>query len=253
MREELPGQMQRHLNGFTTTGENWRTSSKAEVYQYRRADGAAVFLKVEADERAAGLAAECRHLEWLQGKLPVPKVLGYCCEGGREYLLTEALPGVAAHKGENRRQPGRTAQAVAEALKRIHAVPIADCPFDRRYPQLLDRARRFVERGWADGEEGNPETRLAAAAERAPAAEDLVFTHGDYCLPNVLLQEGGCSGLVDWGYAGVGDRYIDLAACASSVRRNLGEAWVPVFCAHYGLREPDQRKIDLYLGVRLSD
>ena len=53
-----------------------------------------------------------------------------------------------------------------------------------------------------------------------------MFTHGDYCLPNVLLIEDGAggfrvSGFVDCGNAGIADRYQDLALCARSVRVQL--------------------------------
>ena len=32
--------------------------------------------------------------------------------------------------------------------------------------------------------------------------EDLVFTHGDYCLPNVIIDGEEVAGFVDWGRAG---------------------------------------------------
>ena len=67
------------------------------------------------------------------------------------------------------------------------------------------------------------------------------------------MQQGRFTGLVDWGYAGVGDRYIDLVSCTSSVQRNLGPEWVPVFLKHYGVDDLDEEKINLYQAVRLSE
>jgi kanamycin kinase len=52
--------------------------------------------------------------------------------------------------------------------------------------------------------------------------EDEVLVHGDYCLPNVLLDADGCYYL-DVGEAGVGDRYIDMVAGIWSLGYNYGK------------------------------
>ena len=42
------------------------------------------------------------------------------------------------------------------------------------------------------------------------ALQSKVLLHGDYCLPNIILDNWKFSGFIDLDCAGVGDRHIDL-------------------------------------------
>ena len=37
-----------------------------------------------------------------------------------------------------------------------------------------------------------------------------MILHGDYCLPNVMLEDWRFSGFIDLDHGGIGDRHIDL-------------------------------------------
>jgi aminoglycoside phosphotransferase len=62
----------------------------------------------------------------------------------------------------------------------------------------------------------------------------------------VIIAHEAVSGFVDWGRAGIADRYQDLALCARSIAANLGPEWVTAFFEHYGLTIIDQRKLSFY-------
>ena len=82
---------------------------------------------------------------------------------------------------------------------------------------------------------------------RKPEREDSVFTHGDYCLPNIIILERSIAGFVDLHRAGVSDRYKDLALAIRSIRSNLGYDLESVFLNEYGITRPDIQKIEYYM------
>ena len=64
--------------------------------------------------------------------------------------------------------------------------------------------------------------------------------HGDYCLPNLLLEDWRFSGFIDLGNAGIGDRHMDLFWGAWSLRFNLKtDAWCRRFLDAYGRDQID--------------
>jgi len=82
-------------------------------------------------------------------------------------------------------------------------------------------------------------------------AETLAFTHGDYCLPNVITVVPRLSGVIDWDHGGLADPYVDLASCLWSLKYNYGEreskgGWIPLFLEVYGLDELDDEKLSFY-------
>ena len=63
------------------------------------------------------------------------------------------------------------------------------------------------------------------------------FTHGDYCLPNVMIDGEEVAGFVDWGWAGVADRYKDIALVVRSLEYNTGKDLRTMFFDAYGAFE----------------
>ncbi|MCU4581133.1 phosphotransferase [Acinetobacter gyllenbergii] len=51
--------------------------------------------------------------------------------------------------------------------------------------------------------------------------EDLVFSHGDFCLPNIFIDQDNISALIDLGRSGIADRYQDIAQCYRSLKYNF--------------------------------
>jgi aminoglycoside phosphotransferase len=51
--------------------------------------------------------------------------------------------------------------------------------------------------------------------------EGHVFSHGDWCLPNVLAENGKITGIVDWSDGGFADKRVDLGTGLWTLRYNL--------------------------------
>ena len=203
--------------------------SIAEVFRLDRSGRAALYLKIAPRAQRMELLWEKQRLDWLQGRLPVPAVVGYATDDRHEYLLLTALPGRHVADLVDQQPNEKVVHTLATGLRAIHALPSHDCPFDMTLDREIERARFNVVNGLVD-EADFDDTRLGrTAAElfeelqtKRPADEDLVFTHGDYCLPNVMVDRGEISGFVDWGRAGVADRYKDIALASEEPGAKYG-------------------------------
>ncbi len=200
------------------------------------------------------VADEAKRLKWLAGKLPVPQVVWCGRDSLREFLLTTRVPGRNCNKpGPARRVLVRE---LARALRMVHSLPIHDCPFDATLDARLADIKRYIERRAVsrvfedeDGRIWQPSVYLRYLSYTRPDGEDLVFTHGDFCHPNVLLKDGALSGIVDWTYAGVADRHQDLAWIGFLIRERCGKRWLDAFMRGYGLGRLDPVKMQYYLAL----
>ncbi|MCB1691168.1 MAG: aminoglycoside 3'-phosphotransferase [Pseudomonadales bacterium] len=199
---------------------------------------------------------EAAVLEWLAPQVPVPRVLECGVDGEFEYLLTSAAIGVDATVAMEKMPFRELAAALADGLRRIHSLPIDTCPFDERLDVKLERAERNVNAGRVDENDFDECRRgwsamqvLAFLRSERPAERDCVFSHGDYCLPNVMLEDGRVSGYIDLAGAGIADRYNDLAIASRSVEHNLGQGYGDVFLECYGIADLDDGLIEYYRAV----
>ena len=248
----VPRQLQPFIEGKTwtciTIGE-----SESDTFRLDRSGHAALYLKVAPRIHWKALQWEKKRLAWLHGRLPVPDVVGYETDDRNEYLLITSLPGCNVASLTVEEPNEKIVHLLATGLRAIHAIPIHDCPFDMTLDQEIERARHNVVNDLVDEADFDGSRLGRSAAElfkellsTRPADEDLVFTHGDYCLPNVMMDREEVSGFVDWGRAGVADRYKDIALVVQSLERNTGEDLELAFCEAYGLSSPDADKIEYY-------
>ncbi|MEV8504148.1 APH(3') family aminoglycoside O-phosphotransferase [Actinoplanes sp. NPDC051475] len=195
-----------------------------------------------SDDQGHDLVAEGERLRWLRARgIPAAEVL--TCRPG--LLETAEVPGRPASEHWPMADRPRIVDALADFTRRLHALPVAECPFDRRLavtiPEALaaDVALDMLDAERAGWDRDQLVARLVATR---PALEDLVVCHGDLCLPNVLLDPVTCevTGVVDVGRLGVADRWADLALTTRSL---VGDG--DRFLDRYGI-PLDPAKLEFY-------
>ncbi|AFZ68185.1 APH(3') family aminoglycoside O-phosphotransferase [Deinococcus peraridilitoris] len=210
-------------------------------------------LKIQPKRIHGTLFAEKERLRWLASRIPVPRVVAYHQESGTEYLATERLRGIDMSHPDAALHARRNTELLARALRELHALPVRDCPFDMSLRVMLAEARERVGLGLVDeadfdGERAGHRARdvLREVVRTRPDREDLVLTHGDACLPNVIVAGEFVAGFVDVGRAGIADRHADLALAVRSLRRNYGEEFALLFLDTYGRALVDEDKLQFY-------
>jgi aminoglycoside phosphotransferase len=191
-----------------------------------------VYLKIAGPGEMAEqrVRREADALAWLSSRVRVPDLLWRGEVEGRGALVTTALPGLPLSDVA----PGEAAEALAEgalALAALHGLAQSTCPEtcpgDGSVAALLAEGRRAAAAGRVDVEDFDPEHRgwtaeqlIAAIEADLPPEADLVPTHGDASLPNLVWSRASGVGFVDVGRLGPGDPWRDFALFLRSAGRN---------------------------------
>lgn len=144
--------------------------------------GGGLFLKTAPK---GTLAAEAQMTGFFHSRGLAAEVLAYR-SWDADWLLTARVPGEDCLNSRYLDSPQRLCDTLAEILRRLHSLDAAGCPV--RHPG---------------------------------AGENPVLIHGDFCLPNVMLDDWRFSGFIDLGSAGLGDRHVDIHWALWSLAYNL--------------------------------
>ena len=204
-------------------------------------------------------------MNWLVGKVPVPKIICYHTENGLNYLLMSKTEGKMSCDDEFMRDPNLLMGIIAEAMKALWKTDISDCPVKNDLSTVLLKAKYRVEHELVDIDDAEPETfgkdgfkdpvELLEWLYNNKPEEDFVLSHGDFCLPNIFIENKKFSGFVDIGRMGIAARYQDIALCYRSLKHNFagtfngisyGRFDEKLFFEKLGI-EPDWEKIKYYI------
>jgi len=139
-------------------------------------------------------------------KVPLPRL--YIADlDGREAFVMERLEGETIGRRIVRMDvPAQLPLQMAEELAKIHAIPHDRVPFlvEARLERMVDELD--------DVGEPHPAIELGLwwLRENRPPPRPPVVSHGDYRIGNVVVDETGLVGILDWEFAHVDDPVRDL-------------------------------------------
>ncbi len=148
-----------------------------------------------------------------QAGVKVPRPYGYVPDlAGREAFVMQRLSGETIGRRIVQRAELAAARAalprqLADELAKIHAIPVARVPFleEARFERIAEEL----------DEVGEPhpaiELGLWWLRENRPPVRPAVLAHGDYRIGNVMVDETGLVGVLDWEFAHLDDPVRDLA------------------------------------------
>ena len=135
----------------------------------------------------------------------------------QDWLLTRRLPGEDCISQKYLDDPIRLCDTLAELLRRLHDEHHDGCPVQDLTAQRLEIAQKNYHENHYDHSLFPDNWGFRSAEEAWSTIERNgkylktdTLLHGDYCLPNVLLDNWKFSGFIDVGGGGVGDRHFDI-------------------------------------------
>ncbi len=156
----------------------------------------------------------------------VPAILDSGVCNSTVYMITAETAGKSGADLCEKKRPEKLMEELCRAMGELHNIPIEGLPL-LGLEQKLAWAEERVSSGSVD-EDDFDDVRLGMKAEEIldwlvknkPDIEDCVFTHGDFCLPNVFMDKCGNSSFIDLGRGGIACRYQDIALLLRSFQYN---------------------------------
>lgn len=224
--------------------------SDSQVFRIQKENGL-FFLKIA---KKGMLTSEYEKLNWLEGKMNVPKIVLYDLSDDTEFLITESVEGEMACSDYYISNPDIGIKVIAEAFNQIYSIDIKNCPFNVSIDYKLSLIENNVSNNLIHEQDLREETlkkygsinNIIQFLKSNKFVDELYFSHGDPSLPNIFASKDKFVGLIDVGECGIADKWFDLAICEKSIRRNYGEQYISKFYEKLNII-PEREKIDYYL------
>lgn len=177
----------------------------------------------------------------------------------KDWLLTTRIPGEDCIFPAYLEQPKKLCDTTAELLRQLHSTDHSSCPIPDRTADYLASARRNYENGAFDAQlfpdnwgYSSPEEAWRVVEEHSHRLKTDTLIHGDYCLPNIMLDNWKFSGFIDLDAGGVGDRHVDLFWATWTLNFNLKtDAYRERFLDAYGRADVEEDLLRVIAAIEV--
>ena len=170
-------------------------------------------------------------LNFLKHKLPVPHIIYETTSDHIHYMLMSKIQGEMACSKHLKKDYKRLIALLAKGLKMLWEVPIVSCPIsitqqeriqegEKRYMNH-DINERDIQHNYLALFDIQSIPQLIDWLKVHTFEDELVLSHGDYCLPNIFIHHDDISGFIDLGRSGAASKWYDIALCYRSLIDNF--------------------------------
>lgn len=135
----------------------------------------------------------------------------------KDWMLTKKIVGEDCTHALYLADPKRLCDTTAELLRKLHETDYTYCPVQNRIESYIATVANNYKNGTYDKSAfpdsfgyKSADEAWAVASKYMSCLKNDTLLHGDYCLPNIMLDNWKFSKFIDLGNGGVGDRHIDI-------------------------------------------
>jgi len=211
--------------------------SVCEVLEVKLKNGSDAILKVQFMTGRNSLSDEYERLTWLKAhEINSPSVYYFNRINDVEYLLMEKIVGLPAFKYSG------LCYKLGKELRKIHDLYRFNPSFtnnstDELLKQVLNKIDSILPQIFEMYPDFTRDSVIQFMIDNKP--ENDVLVHGDYSLPNLLVDKCEKIGFIDLGDVSVSSKYFDFFYFVKSLKRNKKIDELPDFMRGYGIDEFD--------------
>ena len=148
----------------------------------------------------------------------------------KDYMLTRSAVGEDAISYLD--TPRKICEVMAKTLLDLHSLSTNEIPESARMQQYKNSSKKeFIQKLKCD-----------------------TLIHGDFCLPNIILDNGEFSTLIDFSMSGIGDKHIDLYWAIWSLDFNLEtDEYTDYFLDLYGRDNFDEKMLKVIAMLEAAE